>query len=140
MRIHDRMFLNRTTLTILFALAVFSAGCKHTPPSATAQAAPQPVAARAVPASAVAQPAAPAAPQRQPSSETPQTSQAAAARVEQPKVEDLEDRDGPYTIHGQTLTVVQHLRHAENGDAGDDTIALLEVVDASGAVRYRDDF
>src|SRR5215469_450684 len=133
-----KMLLNRTVSRILLALAGFSAGCKQTPPSAATQQAPRQVAARAVPASTVAQPA---APQRQASlPDTSQTRQAAPAPVGQPKVEDVEERDGPFTINGQTLTVVQHLKHAEDGDAGDDTIAVLEVVDGGGVVRYRDDF
>jgi len=130
------MFLNRTASRILLALAGFSAGCKQMPPSA----ATQQVAARAVPASTVAQHA---APQRETSpSDTSQTSQAARVTAEQPKAGDVEDRTGPFTIEGQTFTVVQHLKHTgQQGDAGDDTtLALLEIVDSGGVVQYRDDF
>jgi len=128
------MFLNRTASRILLALAGFSAGCRQMPPSA----ATQQVAARAVPASTGVQHA---SPQRETSpSDTSQAGQAARVTVEQPKVEDVEERKGPFTIGGQTFTVVQHLKHTEQGDAGDDTIALLEIVDSGGVVRYRDDF
>ena len=129
------MFLNRTASRILLTLAVFSAGCKQMPPSA----ATQQVAPLAVPTSTVAQPA---APQRETSlSHTSQTGQAARVTVEQPKVEDVEDRKGPFTIKGQTFTVVQHLKHTgQQGDAGEYTLALLEVVDRGGVVQYRDDF
>jgi hypothetical protein len=126
------MSLNRTASTILLALAGFSSGCKQMPPSATTQQ----VAARAVPAST---PVRTAAPQRETSlSNTPQPAQVAASPAEQPKVEDVEERKGPFTIKGQTFTVVQHLK-AQKGDV-DATLALLEIVDSGGVVRYRDDF
>ncbi|HEY6385239.1 MAG TPA: hypothetical protein VIX91_06105, partial [Candidatus Acidoferrum sp.] len=93
-------------------------------------------------------PAQAAAPQRETSlSKTPQADQILAARPvaaspgEQPKVEKVkfEEREGPFTIRGQTLTVVEHLE-GEKGDKGDATLALLEIVDSSGVIRYRDDF
>lgn len=128
------MFLNRTASRILLALAGFSAGCKQMPPSATTQQ----VAARAVPASTPAQTA---APQRETSlSNTPQAAQLAASPAEQPKVEDVEERKGPFTIKGQTFTVVQHLKHTGQKEAFDETLALLEIVDSGGVVQYRDDF
>lgn len=126
------MLLNRTASTILLALAGFSEGCKQMPPSATTQQA----AAQAVPAST---PVRTAAPQRETSlSNTPQATQVAASPAEQPKVENVEDRKGPFTIKGQTFTVVQHLK-AQKGEP-DATLALLEIVDSGGVVRYRDDF
>ena len=130
------MFLNRTTLRILLALAGFSAGCKQMPTSA----ATQQVAARAVPASTVAQPA---APQRENSLlNSPQAAQVAASPPEQPKVDDVEERKNPFSIKGQTFTVIQHLKHTgQKGDALDyTTLALLEIVDSGGVVHYRDDF
>jgi hypothetical protein len=108
------MFSNRTASRILLALAGFSAGCKQMPPSA----ATQQLAARAVPVS------------------TPP--QAAASPAAQPKVETVVERKGPFTINGQTFTVVQHLKGV-TGDV-DPALALLEIVDSSGVVRYRDDF
>jgi hypothetical protein len=119
------MSLNRTASTILLALAGFSAGCKQMPSSATTQAASTPVRT--------------AAPQRKTSlSNAPQAAPVAASPAEQPKVGDVEDRKGPFTIKEQTFTVVQHLK-GQKGDV-DATLALLEIVDGVGVVRYRDDF
>jgi len=126
------MLLNRTASKILLALAGFLVGCKQLPLSATTQQ----VAARAAPASAPVQAA---APQRETSlSNTPQAAQAAASPDVQPKVENVQERKGPFTIKGQTFTVVQHLK-GQKGDA-DATLALLEIVDSGGVVWYRDDF
>ena len=128
------MFLNRTASRILLALAGFSAGCKQMPPSATTQQ----VAARAVPTSTPAQVA---APQRETTlSNTPQAAQLAASPAEQPGVKDVEERKGPFTIKGQTFTVVQHLKHTGQKGAFDETLALLEIVDSGGVVQYRDGF
>jgi hypothetical protein len=128
------MFLNRTASRILLALAGFSAGCKQMPPSATTQQ----VAARAVPTSTPAQVP---APQRETSlSKTPQAAQLAASPAEQPGVKDVEERKGPFTIKGQTFTVVQHLKLTGQKGAFDETLALLEIVDSGGVVQYRDDF
>lgn len=132
LRIHDLMLLNRTVSRILLTLAGLSAGCKQMPPSATTQQ----VATGAVLASTPVQAA---APQRETSlSNTHQAAQLAASPGVQPKVEDVEERKGPFTIKGQTFTVVQHLK-GQKGDA-DATLALLEIVDGAGVVRYRDDF
>jgi len=128
------MFLNRTALSILLALAGFSAGCKQMPPSATEHQ----VAARAVPASTPAQAA---TPQRETS--LPKTTQAAplaASPAEQLGVKDTEERKGSFTIKGQTFTVVQRLKHTGQNEVFDETLALLEIVDSGGVVRYRDDF
>ena len=126
------MFLNRKASRILLALAGFSAGCKQMPPSATTQQ----MAARAAPASTPAQTA---APQHETSlSNTPQVAQLAASPAEQPGVKDVEERKGPFTIKGQTFTVVQHLKE-QKGDV-DATLALLEIVDSGGVVWYRDDY
>ena len=130
------MFLNRTASRILLTIAGFSAGCKQMPPSATTQQ----LAARAVPASTPAQAA---APQRETSlSNTPQAAQLSASPAERPKVEDVEEHKGQFTIKGQTFTVVQHLKHTgQEGDALDYTsIVLLEILDSGGVVRYRDNF
>ncbi|HET8922607.1 MAG TPA: hypothetical protein VFN26_06375 [Candidatus Acidoferrum sp.] len=101
----------------------------------TSAATPQ-VAARAVPASAPAQTAAPQHETSLPN--TPKAAQVAAPPAVQPKVEDVEERKGPFTIKGQTFSVVQHLK-VQNGEP-DATLALLEIVDSEGIVRYRDDF
>lgn len=132
------MSLNRTASTILLALAGLSAGCKQAPPSAIAQ----PVPAKAVPAS-TSVPA--AAPQREtslsnPPPAAPQAAHVAASSAELPKLEDVEDREGPFTIQGQTFTVVQHLKRQKGDADADATLALLEIVDSAGVVRYRDDF
>ena len=132
------MSLNRTASTILLALAGLSAGCKQAPPSAIAQ----PVPAKAVPAS-TSVPA--AAPQREtslsnPPPAAPQAAHVAASSAELPKLEDVEDREGPFTIQGQTFTVVQHLKRQKGDADANATLALLEIVDSAGVVRYRDDF
>ena len=128
------MFLNRTASRILLVLAGFSAGCKQTQPSATAQQ----VAASAVPTSTPAQVA---PPQRETSlSNTPQAAQLAPSTDEQPGAKDVEERMGPFTINGQTFTVVQHLKNTGQQGALDETLALLEIVDSGGVVQYRDDF
>src|SRR5690242_17354514 len=132
------MSLNRTASTILLALAGLSAGSKQAPPSAIAQ----PVPAKAVPAS-TSVPA--AAPQRETSLSDPppaatQAAHVAASSAELPKLEDVEDREGPFTIQGQTFTVVQHLKRQKGDADADATLALLEIVDSAGVVRYRDDF
>ena len=98
----------------------------------------QQVAARAVPASTPAQTAAP--PRETSLSNTPQAAQLAASSPEQPKVEDVEGRKGPFTIKGQTFTVIQHLKHTGQNGGLDETLALLEIVDSGGVVHYRDDF
>lgn len=126
------MSLNRTASTILLALAGVSSGCKQMPPSAPTQQ----VAARAVP---VTTPVQAAAPQHETSlPNTPQAAQVAAPPAGQPKFEAVEERKGPFTINGQTFTVVQHLRVQKSEP--DATLALLEIVDGGGVVRYRDDF
>ena len=126
------MFLNRAASRILLALAGFSAGCKQMPPFATTQQ----MAARAVPASTSAQTTAPQRKTSLPS--TRQAAQVAAPPAGQPKVEDVQERKGPFTIKGQTFTVIQHLK-VQKGDP-DATLALLEIVDSGEVVWYRDDF
>jgi len=64
----------------------------------------------------------------------------AASPTEQPGVKDVEERKGPFTIKGQTFTVVQHLKLTGQKGAFDETLALLEIVDSRGVVQYRDDF
>ncbi len=114
------------------------------PPSA----ATQQVAAHAVsvPTPAPPPPAQPGAPPREiPSSNTPQAGQASpVARVpaaELPKVEDVEERRGPFRIGDQTFTVVLHWKRlpGQKGDFGE-ALALLEIVDASGIVQHNEEF
>ena len=126
------MLLTRTASGMLLALAGLSTGCKQMPPSATAEQ----VAARAVSASTLAQAA---APQRETSlPNTLRAAQLGAVPAEQPKVEDVEERQGPFTIKGQTFTVVQHLKRLPG--QFDQTLSLLEIVDSGGVVQYRDAF
>jgi hypothetical protein len=137
------MFLNRTASKILLALAGFSAACKQAPPSVAGQSATQQVAAQAVPAATT--PTQPATPQREtPLSNTPQAGQAAqAARVpaQEPKVEDVEERKGPFTIGGQTYTVVLHSKRlpGQKGDFGA-ALAALDIVDPGGGVQHHEEF
>jgi pyruvate/2-oxoglutarate dehydrogenase complex dihydrolipoamide acyltransferase (E2) component len=116
------MFLNRTAPRILLAFAVLFVGCKQMPPSAT----PQQVAAQAVPASPSAQSA---APQHGTSlSNTPQAGQAGRAPAQEPKVEDVEERRGPFTIGGQTFAVVLRWKRLQ-GQMGDFGKAPLHATD-----------
>ncbi len=64
----------------------------------------------------------------------------AASPADQSGVKDVEERKGPFTIKGQTFTVVQHLKRTGQEGAFDETLALLEIVDSGGVVQYRDDF
>lgn len=129
------MFLNRTTSKILLALAGLSVGCKQAPSSAGAQQ----VAPYAVPTSTSGQPA---VPQRGASaSNTPQAGRQARVLAEQPKLGDVEERKGPFTIGGQTFTVVLHSKRlpGQNGDF-EQAVASLEIFDASGVVQHREEF
>ena len=123
------MLLNRTAARILFALAVLTVGYRQMPRSATAQQA----ATRAVPETSTVQTAGSQREHSLPNER--QAAQVAAPPAARPRIE---DREGPFTIKGQTFTVVQHLKGQE-GDA-DPTLALLEIVDSGGVVWYRDDF
>jgi len=128
------MFLIGTSSKVLLALAGFSVGCNQAPPSAT----PQQVAPHTVPASTAGQPA---ARQREASvSNTPQTGQQARALAEQPKLEDVEERKGPFTIGGQMFTVVLHSKRLP-GQKGnfEQALASLEIFDASGVVQHREE-
>jgi hypothetical protein len=134
------MFLNRTASGILLAFAGLSVGCQQTPPSATTQQA----AAHAVPVATQASPlsAQPTASQQETSlSNTPQAGQAARAPAQEPKVEDVEERKGPFKIGGQTFTVVLHWKSlpGQKGDFGE-ALALLEIVDAAGVIQHREEF
>jgi hypothetical protein len=109
------------------------------PPSATTQQ----MAAHTVP---VATPAPP--PPAQPASpphgtsllNTAQAGQEARAPAE-PKVEDVEERRGPFKIGGHTFTVTLHWKRlpGQKGDFGE-ALALLEIVDAAGVVQHREEF
>src|SRR5712692_3899117 len=133
------MFLNRTAARILLSFAGLFVGCKQMPPSATTQQA----AAHAVPVATPAPPppAQPAALQGKTSvPSTPQAGQAARAPAE-PKVEDVEERRGPFKIGGQTFTVILHWKRlpGQKGDSGE-ALGLLEIVDAAGVVQHREEF
>jgi hypothetical protein len=128
------MFLNRSASRILLAFAGLSAGCKQMAPPATTRH----VSAYAVP---TAPPAQLTAPGRETSLSNTQASQAARVPADEPKVEDAEERKGPFTIAGQTFTVVLHSKRlagkkSEFGEA----LASLDVVNADGVVQHREEF
>jgi hypothetical protein len=57
------------------------------------------------------------------------------------KLEDIESRQGPFSIASQTFTVVLHSQRSP-GKSGDsvETLALIEVLDAAGNVQYHEEF
>lgn len=57
------------------------------------------------------------------------------------KLEEIESRQGPFTIASRAFTVVLHTQRipGKSGDSAE-TLALLEVVDAGGNVQYRGEF
>src|SRR5215469_14147594 len=130
------MFLNCITSRILLVFVSLCLGCKQVPPSAVTQGSVTP----AVRASIPAQPAAPHLATSL--SNIPQASQLAAfPAAQQPKVEDVEERKGPFTIKGETFTVVLHSKRLL-GQGGDfeQTLASLEIVDSTGVVQHREEF
>jgi len=66
---------------------------------------------------------------------------AAFPAAQHPKVEDVEERKGPFTIKGETFTVVLHSKRLL-GQGGDfeQTLASLEIVDSTGVVQHREEF
>lgn len=147
------MFLNRTASIILLAFAVLSGGCREVTSTATqagTQATKQQVAARTELASAPAL-AQPTAPQRETArSDTPQAAQAAQSPlVDQPSkasvpdssFEEVEERKGPFTIGGQTFTVVLHSIRlpGQNGDFAK-ALESLDIVNAGGVVQHHQEF
>jgi len=129
------MFLNRTASTILFALAAFSVECNQTPPPAT----PQQVSVNAVPVPALSQLT---APQRGPSSSnTAQAGQSSIVQAEGPKLEDVEDRKGPFAIAGQTFTVVLRSKRLRGkGGSLEQALASLDMLDSHGVIQQHQEF
>jgi hypothetical protein len=125
------MFVNRSASRILLAFACLSVGCEKMPPSATTRQ-----------VAAYVAPAQPTALERVTSlPSTPQASQAARVPGGDPRVEDAEERKGPFTIAGQTFTVVLHSKRLR-GKSGDfeQALAALDIVNADGVVQHREEF
>jgi hypothetical protein len=130
------MFWNRIASWVFLALAAVSVGCKQSLPSAGTEN----VVAHSVRASTRNRQ--PDAPKPESSlSSTPQAVQAGMVAGQAPKAEDLEERKGPFTIMGQTFTVVLRSKHlpGKKDDFGQ-TLTALEIVDAGGAVQHREEF
>ena len=70
-----------------------------------------------------------------------QMSQAPAHSSEEPKLQDVEERQGPFTFGGQTFTVVAHNKRlpSRQGEFAK-TLASLDIVDAAGAVLHHEEF
>jgi len=137
------MALRSRVSIILLATAVFTAGCKQTPrqPSAQQQIArPASTAALSTAATILAQLQLAA---QQASNAPPfaPPAQAAAAPAGSPQLEDVEERRGPFSIAGQTFTVLLHYKRLP-GKTGPDfqALASLEILNAEGEVQHREPF
>ncbi len=137
------MALRSRVSLILLATAAFTPGCKQTPrqPSAQQQI-PRP-GSTAAPSPAAAVPAQlqPAAQQTSSASPTAAPAQATAALAGSPQLEDVQERRGPFSIAGQTFTVLLHYKRLP-GKTGPDsqTLASLEIMDAAGAIQHQEGF
>lgn len=136
------MLLRTRVSLILLGTAVFSPGCKKRPglPSTQMQLARPADGAPSLAATVSAQLRLEAEHASSPSVVAP-LPQAIAAPVGSPKLEDTEERRGPFSIAGQTFTVVLHYKHLL-GETGPDNRALasLEILNAAGEVQYRESF
>ncbi len=127
----------------VLALVALSAGCKESQPRPVVQ----PQAVRSLSATAkqtpppVLAPTRTAAAQATGALQNPPVNQAAAAAQGAPKMEDVEERRGPFTLAGENFTAVLHSKRLP-GKGGPDSEALasLEIVNAAGAVQYQETF
>ena len=65
----------------------------------------------------------------------------AASRSSAQELQDIEDRQGPFSLSGQDFTVVLHYKRSSRG-GGMDSLALvsLDIRDAAGTVQYQESF
>ncbi len=130
------MSLKRIVSALVLALVGFSAGCRHAPSAAAAQEQ------MARPASAT--PSAVQPPPRPPETQSryvPQGGQATAAPVMAQKLEDVEEREGPFTLAGRAFTVVLHYKRLPGKISPDSqALASLEIRDPTGEVQHQESF
>lgn len=127
----------------VLALVALGAGCKESQPRPVVR----PQAARS--SSGAAQQTAPSmlAPTHTAGAQTtgapqnPPLNQAAVAAQDALKLEDVEERRGPFSLAGENFTAVLHSKRLP-GKSGPDAEALasLEIVNAAGAVEYQETF
>jgi hypothetical protein len=129
------MFLNRTASRILLALAAFSIQCNQTTPPASSQQ----VSVNAVPAPALAQLTTPR--RGTSSANTAQAGQSSVVQAGGPKLEDVEERKGPFAIAGQTFTVVLHSKRLRGkGGSFEQALASLDLIDSHGVIQQHQEF
>lgn len=68
-------------------------------------------------------------------------SQTATHSSGEPELQDVEERKGPFTLGGQTFTVVAHNKRV-SGKQGEfaQALASLDIADAAGAVLHHEEF
>lgn len=143
-----RLFERRWFL-VPIALVV-GAGCKQLPPGPVAQSQTARTALAASQAPALAPAAAratapvstqPGAMQATSSPQNPPANQAVTATPGSPKLEDVEERRGPFSLGGQAFTVALHYKRLP-GKAGPDAQALesLDILNEAGAVQHHQTF
>jgi len=125
------MSLNRTASSLLLASAAFSVGCKQVPASTTTGK----VVVHAVPSSTAAH-----VPAHDAAFFSPAQSGQAATVPAEPKLEDVEERKGPFAIGGQTFTVVLHRKRLGGKGSSEMALARLEIIDGAGVVEHREEF
>ena len=124
---------------------MLATGCRQAPSTTAAaqQSAPAVAATVAVQPQATVQQAQAPAPNAQPSaaSNTQPAAQTAPSSAGDTQVEDIEERKGPFSLGGQTFTVVMHSKRIPRGK-GDSaqTLAALDIVDATGVVAHHEEF
>ena len=127
----------RSVSAVLLLSAAFSVSCRQAPPP---NAMPQEPA-RAVAASASVAGEA-SLPQREspPPNTQPMIQTATHASLE-PELQEVEERQGPFTFGGQTFTVVAHNKRVP-GKLGEfqQALASLDIADAAGAVLHHEEF
>ncbi len=145
------MRLTRLVSLSILAVLALGAGCKQSPsrPDAQTQTARPALAAGQGPALAPAavratapvsaQPA--AAMQATSSPQNPPANPAVTATPGSPKLEDVEERRGPFTLGGQVFTAALHYKRLL-GKTGPDAQALesLDILNAAGAVQHHETF
>jgi len=136
------MLLRTRVSLILLGTAVFSPGCTQGSgqPSTRRQLA-RPADGAPSPAAAISAPLRPETEQTSNLSVVAPLPQTVAASADSPKLEDTEERRGPFSIARQTFTAVLHYKHLL-GETGPDTRALasLEILNTAGEVQYRESF
>src|SRR6266566_3065864 len=131
------MFSIRSVSAVLLLSAAFSVSCRQAPRQSAMPQEP----ARAVAASASVAAEA-SLPQREsPPPNTQQMSQTPTHSSREPELQEVEERQGPFTFGGQTFTVVAHNKRVP-GKLGEfrQALASLDIADAAGAVLHHEEF